>query len=80
MLINVSISFSQLTLAARVEGLGTCWIGSFDNDGLKKYLGIPDDMQVVALTPLGYPAESSAFFENATKKSLEEIVSYEKYE
>lgn len=80
MLIDVSISFSQLTLAARVEGLGTCWIGSFDNDGLKKYLGIPDDMQVVALTPLGYPAESGAFFENATKKSMEEIISYEKYE
>ncbi|MBW2644712.1 MAG: nitroreductase family protein [Deltaproteobacteria bacterium] len=79
MLVDVSISFSQLTLAARVEDLGTCWIGSFNNDGLKKYLEIPDDVQVVALTPLGYPAESGAFFENATKKGMEEIVSYEKY-
>jgi len=79
MLVDVTISFSQLTLAARVENLGTCWIGSFNNEGLKHYLGIPDDMQVVALTPLGYPARADAFFENATKKPLEEIVSYEKY-
>lgn len=79
MLVDVTISFSQLTLAARVENLGTCWIGSFNNEGLKQYLGIPDDMQVVALTPLGYPAGADAFFENATKKPLEEIVSYEKY-
>jgi len=79
MLVDVSISFSQLTLAARVEDLGTCWIGSFNNDAVKKYLEIPDDVQVVALTPLGYPAESGAFFENATKKDLKEIVSYEKY-
>ncbi len=79
MLVDVTISFSQLTLAARVENLGTCWIGSFNNDGLKTHLGIPDDVQVVALTPLGYPARADAFFENTTKKPLEEIVSYEKY-
>ncbi len=80
MLIDVSISFDHLTLAARAEGLGTCWIGSFNNDGVKKYLEIPDDVQVVAVTPLGYPAESDAFSENTKRKGLEEIVCYEKYE
>lgn len=80
MLVDVSISFDHLTLAARAEGLGTCWIGSFNNDGVKKYLEIPDDVQVVALTPLGYPADSGAFSENTNRKSLKEIVCYEKYE
>ncbi len=80
MLVDVSISFDHLTLAARAEGLGTCWIGSFSNDGLKKYLEIPEDVQVVALTPLGYPADAGAFSENTNRKDLKEIVCYEKYE
>ncbi|MCD6486160.1 MAG: hypothetical protein J7K35_02385 [Syntrophobacterales bacterium] len=58
---------------------GTYWIGSFNNDAVKKYLEILDDVQAVALRLLGYPAESGAFFENTTKKGLKEIVSYEKY-
>jgi len=80
MLIDVSISFDHLTLAARAEGLGTCWIGSFNNDGVKEYLNIPDDVQVVAMTPMGYPAEEDAFSERTNRKGLDEIVSYERYE
>ena len=55
MLVDVAIAFDHLTLAARAEGLGTCWIGSFDNESIKALLNVPDDFQVVALTPLGYP-------------------------
>jgi len=80
MLVDVSISFDHLTLAARAEGLGTCWIGSFNNDGVKKYLNIPDDVQVVALTPMGYPADADAFSERTNRKALDEIVSYETYQ
>ncbi|MBN2569569.1 MAG: nitroreductase family protein [Deltaproteobacteria bacterium] len=80
MLVDVSISFDHLTLAARAEGLGTCWIGAFNNEGLKKYLDIPEDVQVVAISPLGYPAETDSFSENTRRKALEEIVFYEKYE
>ncbi len=60
-LVDVAIAFDHLTLAARAEGLGTCWIGSFDNDAIKNFLGIPADYNVVALTPLGYPASDNAF-------------------
>ena len=41
---------------------------------------IPEDVQVVALTPLGYPADAGAFSENTNRKDLKEIVCYEKYE
>ena len=55
--VDVAIALDHLTLAARAEGLGTCWIGAFSNEEVKKVLSIPPEVQVVALTPLGYPAD-----------------------
>jgi len=49
MLVDVTIAFTHLVLAARAEGLGTCWIGSFDNESVKKLLGIPKDVNVTAI-------------------------------
>jgi nitroreductase len=37
------------------EGLGTCWIGAFDEAAVKHLLGVPDDVKIVGLTPVGYP-------------------------
>lgn len=79
MLVDVSIAFTHLILAARAEGLGTCWIGSFDNRRVKKLLGIADDVNVVAITPLGYPKSPEAFRKPGFRKSLEEIVCYERF-
>jgi len=78
MLIDVSIAFTHLILAARAEGLGTCWIGSFNNDKVKKILNIPGDVNVVAITPLGYPKDEE-FTEPGSRKSLKEIVSMDKF-
>jgi len=55
MIVDVTIAVDHLTLAARAEGLGTCWIGSFDGPALKAFLGLPKEVEVVALTPLGFP-------------------------
>lgn len=79
MLVDVSIAFTHLILAARAEGLGTCWIGSFDNDEIKRILNIPEDVNVVAITPLGYPKSSDIFVEASSRKSLEEIISTDGY-
>lgn len=79
-IVDVAIAVDHLTLAARAEGLGTCWIGSFDNEGIKKFLGIPEDVNVVALTPLGYPEDPSVFKETKNRKNLEEIICYNKWE
>ncbi|MCM8817927.1 MAG: nitroreductase family protein [Candidatus Omnitrophica bacterium] len=77
MIVDVAIAVDHLTLSARAEGLGTCWIGSFDNEGIKKFLNIPEDVNVVALTPLGYPKDPNVFKETKNRKKLEEIICYE---
>src|SRR5271157_1803530 len=58
--IDVAIAMDHLSLAAAAEGLGTCWIGSFDEALAKEILGIPSVVRVVQLMPLGYPADPSA--------------------
>jgi nitroreductase len=72
-IMDVSIAFTQLILAARAEGLGTCWIGAFQNTEVKKALGLPDDENVVAVTPLGFP-DKGGFTEKTSRKPLEEVV------
>ena len=79
MLVDVSIAFTHLILAARAEGLGTCWIGSFDNEEVKRILNIPEDVNVVAITPLGYPKREDAFREPGSRKTLEEITSTDRF-
>jgi len=77
---DATIAFTHLILAARAEGLGTCWIGAFDNEQVKEILGIPSGWNVAALTPMGYPAEGESVFREPTgRKSLEEIVSTDRF-
>jgi len=77
-LVDVSIAFTHLILAARSEGLGTCWIGEFENEKVKRILGIPDGYNVVAVTPLGYPKEDG-FRETDRRKPMAEIMSINKF-
>jgi len=72
MLVDVAIAVDHITLAARAEGLGTCWIGSFDNEKVKRLLAIPPEVQVVALTPLGYPTDPE-FRGPGRRRPLEQI-------
>ena len=69
--VDLSIVMDHLILAATDEGLGTCWICHFDEARLKQILGIPDDVRVIALTPLGFPAAEPRPFQ---RKPLEELV------
>lgn len=78
MIQDVSIAFTHLILAARAEGLGTCWIGAYDNDAIKKILKIPELVDVAAVTPLGYP-RGTPFKRTDRRKSLEEIVRIDRY-
>ena len=61
-------------MAAAARGLGTCWIGAFYEDKVKEILGVPPEIRVVALLPLGYPAEET---EPRPRKNLDEIVAWE---
>ncbi|MBN2206907.1 MAG: nitroreductase family protein [Candidatus Aminicenantes bacterium] len=74
--VDVTIAFEHLVLQAQVEGLGTCWIGAFYEEEVKALLGVPAEARVLALTPLGYPAESPAA---RPRKPLAEIVSKDRF-
>jgi len=72
--IDVAIALDHMTLAAAELQLGTCWIGAFYEDRVKEILGVPPEVRVVALMPLGYPAQMP---EPRPRKEMEEIVARE---
>ncbi len=74
--VDVAIAVDHMTLAAFSLGLGTCWIGAFYEDQVKEILGMPDSVRVVALLPLGYPAQQPR---PTPRKSLEDVVAYERW-
>ena len=55
--INVAIALEHIALQAVEEGLGTCWIGDFDEAAAKAALGVPPEVRVVQMMTLGYPAD-----------------------
>jgi nitroreductase len=75
--VDVSIACAFMILQAYELGLGTCWIGAFKEDEVKKILKIPESVRVVAMTPLGYPNQPPS---QRSRKSLNQIVCLEKYE
>ena len=77
--VDVAIAMEHLALAAVAEGLGTCWIGAFDQDQVRSVLGIPDSVKVIELMTLGYPAQA-ARPRAKSRKALSDIVSYDRWE
>ena len=75
-MLDIGIAMEHLILAAADKGLGTCWIGAFDESAAKKALGVPDNIRVVASTPLGYPNETPG---QRPRKALKDIMSVDKY-
>lgn len=74
--VDCAIAIDHMTLAAVAEGLGTCWIGHFDQDACCTLLDVPPTAKIVEMLTLGYPADKP---KAKPRKSLQEIVSYEKF-
>ena len=72
--VDVTIAMDHLILAATNLGLGTCWVGAFNPDSARKILGLPDDAEPIAFTPIGYPADRPG---RKSRKSFDELVHYE---
>jgi nitroreductase len=72
--VDATIAMDHLILAATELGLGTCWIAAFDPIAAREVLGLPDDVEPVAFTPLGYPADTAV---PKKRKPLPELVRYE---
>jgi nitroreductase len=75
--IDVAIAIDHITLCATADGLGTCWIGAFDEGEVKKILEIPPQIRVVGLLPIGYPKDASRV--EKSRLPLEKIVKYEQW-
>jgi nitroreductase len=74
--VDVAIVMDHLILAATDEGLGTCWIGAFNPGAAKEVLGLPEGVEPIAFTPLGYAADRPPV---KKRKPLSELVRYEKW-
>lgn len=71
-LTDVGIAAENLMLAAHAQGLGTVFVGVFDEMQLRELLEIPPQVRIVGLFPLGYPAGETKG--GPPRKPLEEIV------
>ena len=56
--IDLGIAVEHMVLTAAALGLGSCWVRLFNSRELHQLLGLPSDLEPVALLPVGYPAES----------------------
>ena len=77
LMFDTGIAMQTLCLAAHDLGLGTVVVGLFDHKKAEEILGVPQNVEVVAMTPLGYPAAAGG---PPKRKELSDFVYYEKYQ
>ena len=74
--IDVAIALEHICLQATELGLGTCWIGSFDTEKVRRILDIPDEIIIIELMTVGYPTDSKP---EPKRESIENIACYDKW-
>ena len=74
--VDLAIALDHITLVAVEEGLGTCWIGGFDQDAARKALGVPEEYVIAALLTLGFP---KSIPEAKPRKPLEDIIRHDRF-
>ncbi|MCK9420311.1 MAG: nitroreductase family protein [Nitrospirae bacterium] len=70
-LVDAGIAAQNLMLAARGQGLGSVFVGVYDEERVKKLLNIPASIRIIGLLPLGYPIEEKK--DGPKRKSLDEL-------
>jgi nitroreductase len=73
---EASAAIQNILLKAYELGLGTCWIGSFDDDAVTEALSLPEGVKPIAIISIGYPAEEG---KGIRRKKLHEIVHWERW-
>jgi len=71
--VDGAIIMDHIILAATAEGLGTCWVGAFDEAAAIKLLGLPEGLEPLVFTPLGYEQDTAP---KRSRKKTEELVVY----
>lgn len=75
---DIGMAAMALCYEATSMGLGTCMLGTLNQENIKQALGIPAERTVRLVITVGYPANEAAP-RKKTRKSLEEIVSYNRW-
>jgi len=75
-IVDAALAAQNLMLACVDADLGSCYVGAFDDDEIRKILNLPDYVIPVGIIPLGYPDEAP---EPAPRLPLKRIVHYEKW-
>jgi len=75
--VDVAIALEHVALAATAEGLGSCWIGSFNQDQIRTLLNIPANAKVIEVMTLGYPADHPG---PKTRKPISELACYDQWQ
>ena len=82
-MVDVTIALQNMVMTATEEGIGTCWIGSFDEGLIRRMLKIPNRWAIVALLSMGYPREkmdlSALMARSKSRKKVSAIVSHEEF-
>ena len=73
---DVALAMQNFCLAAHAYGLGTVQMGVFNHAQLTEILEIPEDVEVMVMTPLGFPAKPS---KTPKRKEIKEFTFAEKY-
>jgi nitroreductase len=75
-LIDLAIAIENMVLTAWDLGIGSCWIGAYDEEKVKELFDVPSYLRVMSLLTMGYPDERSG---GKHRKALDEIIHYQKY-
>lgn len=86
-LVDTAIAFQQMMLSAWNHGIGSCWMAAFDENKVRGFLSIPQNIRVVALSPFGYPKEKESVYGKVVKlvagskarQELKKMVCYNKW-
>jgi nitroreductase len=71
-------AIQSMMLTAWSEGVGSNWVGFMGLDNVKPLLGIPDELDVLAVIPFGYPAKTIGKGKK-NRKPASEVVHHERF-
>ncbi|MBS3821737.1 MAG: nitroreductase [Planctomycetes bacterium] len=75
--VDCAIAITHMTLAATAEGLGTCWIGHFNQHPCKQLLGVPEQMQIIEMLTVGHAAGDAKV--DKPRKEFDEVVCVDRF-
>jgi nitroreductase len=75
-MIDTTIALQSMVIAAWSLGIGSCWVGDFEEAEVRRILDVPKDWRIISLISFGYPDETPS---TTPRKPLKEIASYDRF-